>query len=133
MCNFFTKEMPVFEVFPATGKADQSPKWLPWKSRLAKPLSGARQLVAMKGKGYAMVYAPFGDSIAVKLGSLGFKEKKCWWYNPRDGKAELIKTTASNGNETFNPPGDAVRKNDWLLVIDDVAKGWGAPGTVATP
>ena len=36
MCNFFTKEMPVFEVFPATGKADQSPKWLPWKSRLDK-------------------------------------------------------------------------------------------------
>ena len=106
---------------------------MPAKDILAKPLSGARQLVAIKGKGYAMVYAPFGDNISVKLGRLGFKEKKCWWYNPRDGKAELIKTTASNGNETFNPPGDAVRKNDWLLVIDDVAKGWGAPGTVATP
>jgi len=31
------KRGPVFEVFSATGTADQSPKGLPWKSRLSKP------------------------------------------------------------------------------------------------
>ena len=56
---------------------------------------------------------------------------KAWWFNPRDGKATAIGTFPNTGERAFTPP-DAGELLDWVLVLDDAAKGYAAPGTPMT-
>lgn len=74
---------------------------------------------------YIMVYSPNGGSISVNLDSLSGNEYKAYWYNPRNGTNTVIGTGASTGVRTFNAPDS----NDWVLVLDDNAKGYSAPGS----
>lgn len=72
-------------------------------------------------------YLPTGSTVTITVdmtkvsGSLA----RAWWYNPRTGAATVINTYATTGTQTFSP----ADTNDWVLVIDDVAAGYGAPGT----
>ena len=70
-----------------------------------------------------------GDNLNVNLDDLPWEQNSCWWYNPRDGQATLIENVPNSGNYTFDPPGGTGRDHDWVLVIDDASKGYGAPGT----
>jgi hypothetical protein len=53
-----------------------------------------------------------------------------WWFNPRDGKATPAGTFPNTGERTFiSPdPGEAL---DWVLVLDDAARGYPPPGAAA--
>jgi hypothetical protein len=53
---------------------------------------------------------------------------KAWWFNPRDGKAKAIGTFPPTGEREFTPsePGEML---DWVLVLDDAAKKYPAPGS----
>ena len=55
---------------------------------------------------------------------------KAWWFNPRNGTATPIGTFPNTGERAFTPP-DAGEMLDWVLVLDDAAKGYPAPGTRA--
>ncbi len=46
------------------------------------------------------------------------------WFNPRTGKASEIGRFPGGRRQTFDPPGDAADANDWVLVLDDPAKGY---------
>jgi len=100
----------------------------PDQGLLADPLRGPKRLRATRGHGYVFVYTTQGDNMQVNLGKIPWDNKKCWWYDPRTGKASFIKTTASGAGETFDPPAPVRRGNDFVLVIDDADKGWDAPG-----
>lgn len=76
---------------------------------------------------YAMVYAPIGRSFAVRMDVIRGAKVKAWWFNPRDGSARAIGTFANEGTRTFTPP-DAGEMLDWVLVLDDAAKRYPAPG-----
>ena len=76
---------------------------------------------------YAMVYAPVGRPFHVRMSAINAALVKAWWFNPRDGKATPIGEFASEGEREFTPP-DPGESLDWVLVLDDAALGYPAPG-----
>jgi hypothetical protein len=98
--------------------------------RSAMPGAGTRRFVATRDleRTYAMVYVPVGRPVRVHLGALKAQELKAWWFDPRTGEAKAIGTFAASGEQDFvSPnPGELL---DWVLVIDDTAQAYGAPGT----
>jgi hypothetical protein len=52
---------------------------------------------------------------------------QAWWFNPRDGTAEKLGVFPNTGTRAFTPAslGEAT---DWVLVLDDAAKNYPAPG-----
>jgi hypothetical protein len=93
------------------------------------PGSGRYQFVATRDAAgtYAMVYAPIGRTFAVKMSVISGPKVKAWWFNPRTGAATAIGTFANTGERSFTPP-DKGETLDWVLVLDDEAKRFPAPG-----
>ena len=78
-----------------------------------------------------MVYVPVGRAFSVRMEKISGAKVKAWWFNPRDGKASLIGEFANGGEREFEPP-ERGEQLDWVLVLDDAGKGFGAPGEVGT-
>jgi hypothetical protein len=76
---------------------------------------------------YAMVYAPVGRPFKVRMSAIAGVRVEAWWFSPRDGKAALIGEFTNEGERTFAPP-DSGEALDWVLVLDDAARGYGPPG-----
>jgi Protein of unknown function (DUF4038)/Putative collagen-binding domain of a collagenase len=76
---------------------------------------------------YAMVYAPVGRTFSVRMTVIKGPWVKAWWFNPRTGEAAAIGTFPATGERAFTPP-DQGEMIDWVLVLDDAAKGYAAPG-----
>ena len=76
---------------------------------------------------YAMVYAPIGRKFSVNMDKITGAKVKAWWFNPRNGEADRIGTFDNNGIREFTPP-DYGEMLDWVLVLDDAAKDYPAPG-----
>jgi hypothetical protein len=77
---------------------------------------------------YAMVYAPVGRSFRVRMETITGAKVRAWWYNPRNGQATAIGTFDNRGEREFTPP-DPGEMLDWILVLDDAARQYPAPGT----
>jgi hypothetical protein len=77
---------------------------------------------------YAMVYAPIGRKFSVKMDAIKGPKVKAWWYNPRNGKALDAGTYDNEGERSFISP-DPGETIDWVLVLDDAAKKYPAPGS----
>jgi len=93
------------------------------------PGAGSYQFVATRDQDgtYAMVYAPIGRKFSVRMDVIKGKEVVAWWYNPRNGKAEIIGKYANTGIQSFISPAPG-ENLDWILVLDDASKKYGAPG-----
>jgi len=93
------------------------------------PGAGRYQFVATRDTDgtYAMVYAPVGRGFKVKMATIKGPKVKAWWFNPRDGVATAIGEFPNRGEKEFMPPnpGEMI---DWVLVLDDAAKNYPAPG-----
>jgi hypothetical protein len=94
------------------------------------PGAGTRRFVATRDANgsYAMVYAPVGRSFQVRMNKIAGPRVTAWWFNPRDGGVDVIGEFENQGVRTFTPPtpGELL---DWVLVLDDAAKGYPPPGT----
>ena len=77
---------------------------------------------------YAMVYAPVGRTFRVKMNVITGPAVKAWWFDPRTGTATPIGTFPNTGERAFAPPSPG-ELLDWVLVLDDAAKKYPAPGT----
>jgi hypothetical protein len=86
------------------------------------------RLVATKGGDYVFVYSYTGRPFSVRPGRIAGPALRAWWFNPRDGRAELIGELANRGTLRFTPPGQPGDGNDWVLVLDDASRGYPAPG-----
>jgi hypothetical protein len=75
---------------------------------------------------YAMIYLPVGKTIAVDLSHFP-TQIVAWWFNPKDAGVQKIGATENNGTLAFTAPTIGVG-NDWVLIIDDAAKGYASPG-----
>lgn len=77
---------------------------------------------------FAMIYIPVGKTISVNTSQLSGQMLRCWWFNPRTGLARLADVRTKEPKLEFTPPtlgyGD-----DWVLVIDDIAKNFATPGS----
>lgn len=93
------------------------------------PGAGTRRYVATRDEAgtYAFVYAPIGRGFKVRMDKITGAKVKAWWFNPRDGRATAIGTFPNTGEREFNPP-DVGEQLDWVLVLDDAARKYGAPG-----
>jgi hypothetical protein len=95
----------------------------------AVPGSGRYRFVATRDQAgtYVMVYAPIGRPFSVRMSAITGPKVKAWWYNPRDGRATSIGEYPNTGTREFVPP-DRGEMLDWVLVLDDAAKKYPAPG-----
>ncbi len=93
------------------------------------PGAGAYQFVATRDQTgtYAMIYVPVGRKFSVRMDVIRGKEITAWWYNPRNGEAKLIGKFANSGTKEFISP-EPGESTDWILVLDDAAKKYAAPG-----
>lgn len=93
------------------------------------PGAGRYRFVATRDEAgsYAMVYAPVGRQFKVRMDVIQGAPVKAWWFNPRDGRATLIGEFPNTGERAFTPP-DPGEHLDWVLVLDDAAKGYPPPG-----
>jgi Protein of unknown function (DUF4038)/Putative collagen-binding domain of a collagenase len=93
------------------------------------PGAGTRRFVATRDQrgSYAMVYAPVGRPFKVRMDKITGKKVKAWWFNPRNGEATVIGEFSNAGEREFNPPNPG-ESLDWVLVLDDTAKKYPAPG-----
>ena len=76
---------------------------------------------------YAMVYVPSGQHLKVNLTLLSGERVRAWWFNPRTGAATAIGEVAKKRDAEFRPPFDRAGR-DWVLVLDDAARNFAAPG-----
>lgn len=76
---------------------------------------------------YAMVYVPVGRRFQVRLNVIRGPKVRTWWFNPRDGAAQRIGEFPNTGTREFAPP-DPGESLDWVLVLDDLRKGYPPPG-----
>jgi hypothetical protein len=71
-----------------------------------------------------MAFLPTSRTVTVDLRQISGTQAKCWWYNPSNGQSTSIGSFGTTGSRAFTPPGSG----DWLLVIDDAAQNFPAPG-----
>lgn len=80
---------------------------------------------------FAMIYIPNGQPIEVETSKLSGDHLRAWWFNPRDGKSQAAGEGAKTTLRRWTPPvGNADNGNDWVLVLDDAAKNFAAPGAL---
>jgi hypothetical protein len=101
---------------------------VPDQTLVADTLDGADKIVATRGDGYAFVYSAQGRKFTVNLGKMSGNRLKAWWYNPRTGGAVEFETISNSGTREFVCPSEGFG-SDWVLVLDDASKNFGAPGT----
>jgi hypothetical protein len=93
------------------------------------PGAGTRRYVATRdAQGtYAMVYAPVGRPFSVRMDKIAGAKVRAWWYDPRNGRAAEIGMFSNQGERSFSPP-EPGELLDWILVLDDAARKYPAPG-----
>jgi hypothetical protein len=74
-----------------------------------------------------MVWFPDTSKATVDLSKISGQQAKAYWWSPNDNTSILIGTYATTASQNFTP--SSVRM---VLVIDDEAAGFSAPGTLNT-
>jgi hypothetical protein len=67
------------------------------------------------------------------MGRFSGSRVRAWWFDPRTGTAAEIATYPNGGSVTFDPPGAPRAGNDWILVLDDLARNYPPPGSKDDP
>ncbi|GAB4418603.1 MAG: glycoside hydrolase family 140 protein [Bacteroidia bacterium] len=94
------------------------------------PRDGAHVLAARSQDGdFAFAYTPQGRPVRLDLQALKGEQLRTWCFNPRDGLAWELGTFPRDSVPAFEPPARG-RGSDWLLVVEDAARGYGPPGIV---
>jgi len=85
-----------------------------------------RMAVAEDGS-YLVAYSPYGTPLSFDLDMITATDRTAYWFDPRAGTSTAIAGVPAEGVHTFTPPGTPERGNDWVLLVEDAAKGWDAP------
>ncbi len=91
--------------------------------------TGTDRVQATRGAdgSYLFVYSASGKPFTVNMDKIGGRRAKAHWYDPRTGKVEQAGTHPTTGTREFTPPSNG-KGNDWVLVLDDEARKFPAPG-----
>ncbi len=112
---------PFQRLEPAQDLLLDAPRAGPAKARAARADDGS----------FALVYTPQGEPVTVDMAQLTGLQIRQSWYDPRYGTAYPLHTGVK-GILTFTPPTRGPGC-DWVLVLDDTAAGYAAPGDWPTP
>jgi len=77
---------------------------------------------------YAFIYTAAGRPVNVHMDKISGQMVKAYWYNPRNGSAELIGEFPNTGTREFTPPSSGAER-DWVLVLDDTTRDFPVPGS----
>jgi hypothetical protein len=88
----------------------------------------ARACRAADGR-YLFVYLPTGKPVSIDTRSMSGDCMAAWWYNPTNGEARRQGIYQRKPLIEFIPPSTG-RDCDWVLVLDDAACGYPAPGAL---
>ncbi len=102
---------------------------VPETAPTAIPGAGRYRFVATRDRsgGWAAIYAPVGRAFTVQTGRLTGTALNVWWFNPRTGEATSAGRIEKTETHRFVPP-DPGETLDWILVLDDAAQNYPAPG-----
>jgi hypothetical protein len=75
-----------------------------------------------------LVWCPTTSQITVNMTKISGAEANAWWWDPEDNSSAFIGSYPTTGAMVFTPGSE--RK---VLVLDDVSKGYLAPGTGEAP
>jgi len=75
-----------------------------------------------------IVYLPSRRKITVNLSRLSGVSSRAWWFNPRNGNAQLIGEFTNNTSVDYTPPSSG----DWVLVVDDASLHLSTPGVISS-
>jgi hypothetical protein len=75
------------------------------------------------------VYLPTARTVTINLARISGTQARAWWYDPATSATTLIGAFATQGSQPFTPPASG----DWVLVVDDAARGFPAPGPEGPP
>jgi hypothetical protein len=106
---------------------------VPDQSLLARNYEKGEHVAATRGDGYAFFYSGQGRPVAVQLGRLRGERLKAHWWNPRNGSAVLIGEVENQGTREFVAPSHGGLGSDWVLVLDELGKGFPPPGARRPP
>ncbi len=100
----------------------------PYKTLAAAPDStgpGHQQACITNNDAFALVYTPLGEPIYYNLTYEPGIELRASWFDPRTGKMQEFErfVVADYGERTFTPPTSGPG-NDWVLMLDDAARGF---------
>ena len=95
----------------------------------AMPGNGSRHFCATRDEAgtFAFIYVPVGRAVTVKLDAIKGAKLRAWWYDPRTGETRQIAEFDRAATRTFEPPQPG-ELTDFVLVIDDAAQNYPAPG-----
>jgi len=96
----------------------------------AMPGAGRYRFAATRDEAgtYAMIYAPVGREFSVRTDFIKGNKVIAWWYNPRNGKAAKIGAFVNDRKARAFVPPNPGELTDWILVLDDAAYKYPAPG-----
>ena len=105
---------------------------MPDQSLIAGDVStrAVERIEAMRGAdgSYTFVYLPNGKTnVTINTGKLSGAKLVAWWYDPRTGGAKQFDSFAKTDTREFATPSTGA-DNDWVLVLDDAARNYPAPG-----
>ncbi len=87
--------------------------------------SGPYRLGAARAEdgSFVIAYTPRGQPLNIRMNKLAGAKVKARWYDPRDGSWSVIGEFANARIHEFIPPSGG-EKNDWVLILEDVAKNF---------
>ena len=91
------------------------------------PGDGFVRAAVASDRSFAFVYSPRGEPVSVDQTRLKALDLTAWWFDPRYGRAYFAHTGVATAIQVFTPPSSG-RGCDWVLVLDDAAKGYPPPG-----
>ena len=94
------------------------------------PMKTIDRIQAVRGSNgsYAFIYTASGSPVNVQMGRISGETVLAYWYDPRNGKSQVIGKFPNTGDREFAPPSSGMG-NDWVLVLDDAAIGFPEPGS----
>ena len=100
---------------------------VPDQSLITDPLSANDHIQATRGNDYIFVYSAQGKKFTVLTSKISGKEIQAHWYNPRNGELKEAGKFPKKSQQEFVPPTSGYG-HDWVLIVDDASKKYGAPG-----
>lgn len=76
------------------------------------------RVIATRGPNYAYLYTYSGRPFSVRLGGLPSAKVRASWYDPRTGSSQDVGEFDNVGERSFDPPGEPIPGNDWVLVLE---------------
>lgn len=88
--------------------------------------SAYERIQATRGNDYIFIYSAAGKSFTVNLGKVSGSQLDGYWFSPKNGQVKEIGIIENKGTKQFTPPTSGYGQ-DWVLVLDDVAKKYVKP------